>query len=169
MTPVGQRSMIATLGRILISEESIYGLILVSGMIVVSKSLTGTSFGALVTVVVTVIVFFMAHVYAGTIAGMAKARSQGDLRRSFITAFHHSEGMLIVSIPPIVMLLLGVLEVVDDDIAIWTALIVDAVILGTLGWFAVARWNPRFWPRLTSALITAAFGGVLAALKAFVH
>ena len=45
--------ILAKLGRILISEESVYGLILVSGMIVVSNTLTGTSANALLTVVVT--------------------------------------------------------------------------------------------------------------------
>ena len=38
--------------RILMSEEAIYGLILVSGMIVVSYDLAGTSLNALITVVV---------------------------------------------------------------------------------------------------------------------
>ena len=41
--------------RILQSEEAVYGLILVSGMIVVSHSIVGTSINAFVTVVVTVI------------------------------------------------------------------------------------------------------------------
>lgn len=165
----GPRTLFAKAGRVLISEESVYGLILVSGMIVVSNSLTGTSAGALTTVVVTVVVFFAAHVYAGTIAGMAKEHTRGDLRRSFVAAFHHSEGMLLVSVAPIAVLALGVTRVVDDEVAIWTALTLDTVILAVLGWFAVARWNPAFWPRLASALITAAFGGVLIALKALIH
>lgn len=156
------------IGRILISEESVYGLILVSGMIVVSNTLTGTSANALLTVVVTVVVFFAAHVYAGTVAGLAREH-RGDLKVSFVAAFHRSEGMLLVSVIPVVILLLGVSRVVDDDLAIWTALLVDTVILGVLGWFAVARWNPRFWVRLTSALITAGFGGILVLMKAFIH
>jgi len=165
----GGRRILATVGRILISEESVYGLILVSGMIVVSNNLTGTSAGALVTVVITVVVFFAAHVYAGTIAGIAKEHTRGDIRRSFVAAFHHSEGMLLVSIAPIAVLLLGVTRYIDDEIAIWAARVVDTAILGALGWFAIARWNPGFWPRAASALITAAFGGVLAALKALIH
>lgn len=164
-----RRSLVAKLGPILISEESVYGLILVSGMIVVGTSYTGTSLGALVTVVVTVIVFFLAHVYAGTIAGMAKDHSRGDLRRSLVGAVHHSEGMLIVAIAPVTVLLLGVSRVIDDEFAIWAALCVDTAILGALGWFAVARWNAGFWPRLASALITAAFGGALVGLKVIIH
>ncbi|GAA2011810.1 hypothetical protein [Microbacterium ulmi] len=167
--PDGPSRALTTIGRILISEESVYGLILVSGMIVVSNSLTGTSANALLTVVITVIVFFSAHVYAGTIAGLAKEHTRGSVRASFAAAFHHSEGMLLIAIAPIAVLLLGVGRVLDDDVAIWTALIVDTVILGVLGWFAVASWVKRFWPRMLSAVITAAFGAVLILLKALIH
>lgn len=160
--------MVRRLGRIVVSEESVYGLILVSGMIVVSNTLTGTSGGALLTVVVTVLVFFAAHVYAGTIAGLAREH-RGDLGASFRAALHHSEGMLLISVVPVAILLLGVSRVVDDDLAIWTALLVDTAILGVVGWFAVARWNPRFWVRLASAVITAGFGGILILMKAFIH
>ena len=68
--------------RILMSEEAIYGLILVSGMIVVSYDLTGTSLNALITVVVTVIVFFAAHVYAGTLARLAATDGKAGLPES---------------------------------------------------------------------------------------
>jgi len=155
--------------RLLITEESVYGLILVSGMIVVSNNLTGTSLNALATVAVTVLVFFAAHVYAGTLARLAKERADGGLRASFMAAVHHSEGMLLASIAPLLVLLLGVVNVLDDDTAIWSALIVDTLLLGVLGWLAVARWTPRFWLRLSSALITAAFGGVIILLKSLIH
>ena len=155
-------------GRILMSEESIYGLILVSGMIVISKSIVGTSLNALITVVVTVIVFFAAHVYAGTLARLALSR-QATLGASLRAAAHHSEGMLLVSLIPIAVLLLGVTRVVDDDLAIWVALIVDTLLLGVLGWVAVSSWTRRFWPRLWGTLITAGFGVVIIVLKVFVH
>jgi hypothetical protein len=153
----------------MMSEEAIYGLILVTGMIVLSNSIAGTSLNALITVVVTVLVFFAAHVYAGTIAHLATQHGHGDVGISLRAAAWRSLGMLVASVIPIVILLLGVSHVIDDDTAIWTALIVDTVMLGILGWAAIARWSTRFWVRLASALITAAFGGVLALLKAFVH
>jgi hypothetical protein len=159
----------ASIRGLMMSEEAIYGLILVTGMIVLSNSIAGTSLNALITVVVTVIVFFAAHVYAGTIAHLATQHGHGDVRISLRAAAWRSLGMLVASVVPIVILLLGVSHVIDDDTAIWTALIVDTVLLGILGWAAIARWSTRFWVRLGSALITAAFGGVLALLKAFVH
>ncbi|GAB3390349.1 hypothetical protein GCM10027568_14130 [Humibacter soli] len=155
--------------RVALSEEAIYGLILVTGMIVVSNSLTGSSADALITVVVTVVVFFAAHVYAGTIAHLGTTHGHGDFRISILSAMQHSLGMLAASVIPIVILLLGVVHLLNDQVAIWAALLVDTLLLGILGWFAVSRWSPSFWVRLASALTTAAFGGVLSLLKAVIH
>lgn len=157
------------LTRLLVSEEAIYGLVLVSAMIVVSGSLVGTSANALFTVVVTVLVFFAAHVYAGTIARLAAGGSTASLRAGFTEAVRHSQGMLVVAVVPVLVLLLGVLRIVDDEAAVWSALGVDIVFLAALGWFVVSRWTRRLWPRVASGLITAAFGVVIMALKALVH
>lgn len=155
--------------RVLQSEEAIYGLILVSGMIVVSNSIVGTSANALLTVVITVLVFFMAHVYAGTLARLAATDGAAGFAPSLRGSARHSLGMLVAAVPPLLILLLGTLRVFDDESAIWAALIVDTVLLAALGWFAVARWTRSVWPRMLSALITAAFGLVLVAMKAFIH
>lgn len=153
---------------ILRSEEAIYGLILVSGMIVVSYGLVGTSFNAFLTVAVTVVVFFAAHVFAGTLARLAASDGAAGVWPSLRAASRHSAGMLLAALPPLVLLLLGTTRVIDDDTAIWAALVLDALLLAVLGWLIVARWTTRFWPRLLAAVITAGFGLVLVALKAFV-
>jgi hypothetical protein len=156
-------------GRILMSEEAIYGLILVSGMIVVSGTLAGTSLNALTTVAVTVLVFYAAHVYAGTLGRLAATDGHAGLRTSLRAASHQSSGMLLAAVPPLGVLLLGAVDVLADTTAIWTALIVNTVLLGALGWIAVARWSRHWFPRLLSAIVTAAFGGVLILLKAIIH
>ncbi|WP_194411201.1 hypothetical protein [Microbacterium cremeum] len=155
--------------RILTSEESVYGLILVSGMIVVSGTVAGTSINALVTVAVTVIVFYLAHVYAGTLGRLAATDGSAGLGASIRAAARHSRGMLAASVAPLAILLLGTTDLVDDTVAIWSALIANTVLLGVLGWIVVARWSTRWWPRLLSAVITAGFGLVLIALKAIIH
>jgi len=157
------------MARILMSEEAVYGLILVSGMIVVSYTLTGTSLSALTTVIGTVIVFFAAHVYAGTLARLAATDGKAGLGESIRASARHSLGMLLISLAPIAVLLLGVTRAVDDDVAVWLALSVDTLALGILGWLAVSKWTRHWWLRLGSALITAAFGGVIILLKAFIH
>lgn len=163
------RELTSAARRILATEPAVYGLILVSGMIVVSNNLVGTSLNALVTVALTLVVFYAAHVYAGTLARLAREGEQASFRASLVESAHESEGMLLAAIVPLVALMLGVFRVVDDDTAIWIALTLDILLLGLLGWLAVARWTARFWPRLASAVITAAFGGAIALLKSLIH
>ena len=50
------------------TEAAVYGTILVSGLVAVSSAHGETSLVVLVTVAVTVLVFWGAHVYAGTVA-----------------------------------------------------------------------------------------------------
>ncbi|TQJ31718.1 hypothetical protein [Microbacterium sp. SLBN-146] len=167
--PTDAGSLRPGVARVLQSEEAVYGLILVSGMIVVSNSLVGTSINALLTVVVTVFVFFCAHVYAGTLARLAATDGAAGFGPSLVASAKHSLGMLIAAVPPLVVLLLGVTRVFPDDTAIWAALILDTALLAVLGWFAVSRWTVRVWPRILSAVITAGFGVILVALKALIH
>ena len=67
-TTPGDGSIRSGLSSLVRSAEGVYGLILVAGMIVVSRNLTGTSAQALLSVVVTLVVFFAAHVYAATVS-----------------------------------------------------------------------------------------------------
>ncbi|WP_106814346.1 hypothetical protein [Microbacterium timonense] len=157
------------LGRVLMSEEAIYGLILVSGMIVVSGTAHGSSLDAFITVTVTVLVFFAAHLFAGTLGRLAATDGHAGLRASLRASARQSSGMLLASVPPLGILLLGTTAVIEDSTALWSALIADTVLLGALGWIAVARWSTHWVPRLLSAVVTAAFGGVLILLKAIIH
>lgn len=153
----------------LMTEESIYGLILVSGMILLSGLHNDASFTVLLTVIVTVVVFWLAHVYAGTLARFSGRRGGGDLGRAIASALGRSKGLLISAVFPIGVLTLGTLGVLDDFQAIWGALWMNTVVLGVLGWIGVARWSPSFWWRLASALTTALFGGFVIILKAIAH
>lgn len=155
--------------RALSGEDAIYGLILVAGMIVVSGKLTGESWGAFLTVLVTVLVFWAAHVYARALSHYVRAGEAHDLRLALREAVRESSGMLIVAVPPLLVLLAGLTRFVDDDVAIMSALILDVMLLGAIGWFAVARWSRNWWARIGGALLTAAFAGVIIALKAIVH
>jgi hypothetical protein len=156
------------LARIFMTEEAIYGLILVSGMLVITGAANATSVVALVTVAVTVLVFFAAHVYAGALARLAANKKVWTVRSSLRSSAVQASGMLLASVAPIAILTVGATRVLEDDTAIWTALIVNTILLGVLGWTAVARWSARWYVRLGGALITAAFGGALILLKSVV-
>lgn len=156
------------------SVEGIYGLIIVAGMIVVSRNLTGSSADALISVVLTLLVFFAAHVYAVVVSRLAASgKSERDARPRVREAVGHglreSAGLLFVGVIPVAVLALGVFGVVRSADAVWLALGVDVVLLGFLGWFLAASRSPRLVVRLWSGLATAAFGAVLIALKVLVH
>jgi hypothetical protein len=155
-----------TLGRVLLTEESIYGLILISGMILVSGLQNDASWRVLITVIVTVLVFWLAHVYAGTLSRFSGKLGGGNLARAIRDSLHRSRGLLVSAILPIAVLALGTLDIIDDHNALWWALWANTLVLGALGWIGVARWSKSFWWRLASALTTALFGGFVIILKA---
>ena len=153
-----------------ITEESVYGTVLVSGMIVVAGSYGATSWQVFLSVFGTVIVFWAAHLYAGTIAG--HGAFEGDdtsLSAAFRRALRRSVGFLTSALPPSIVLLLGALQAVDDKVAIWVALWLGVVILAILG-FVVFSLRGDSWPvRILGSLGTAAFGVAMILLKAFIH
>lgn len=128
-SPAPARSGFAAL---VMSAEAVYGLIIVAGMIVVSRNLTGTSGEALLSVVVTLLVFFAAHVFAAAASAMAQgsAGGAGDALRH---GARESAGLLLVGAIPLVVLALGVFGALRHADAVWLALAVDLVLLGALG------------------------------------
>ena len=152
------------------TEQSVYGVILVSGMIVVSADARSTSWEVFWTVVITVIVFWLAHVYAGTVAhhGLDHGRVLG-IRESLREAIAHSWGLLASALIPSFILLLGATEAVPDYAAIWLALWTGVLVLAVLGYIAFARRGASLPVRVLGGLTTAAFGLVLMLLKALVH
>lgn len=152
------------------TEEGVYGVILVAGMIVVSASHDAAAVEVLVSVVVTVVVFWAAHVYAGTVAhhGLEHGRKV-TLRESFGHALRRSLGLLVSSLVPVALLALGAMNVLEEERAIWLALWSGVAVLAVLGYVAFARRGVGIWWRLLGAAGTAAFGMVLILLKAAIH
>lgn len=154
----------------LITEESVYGIVLVSGMIVVAGGYGATSWQTFLAVIGTVLVFWAAHVYAGTVAGHGVL--EGDettLSGAFHRAVRRSLGFLLAALLPCFVLLLGALRAIDDSVAMWTALWLGVVVLGVLG-FSAFTVRGSSWPvRIAGALGTAAFGLAMIALKAIIH
>ncbi|MFD4420718.1 hypothetical protein ACFWN7_04340 [Agromyces sp. NPDC058484] len=154
-----------------VTEESVYGVILVSGMIVVASfGGGGGSYEVFWKVIGTVIVFWAAHVYAGTVAhhGLDDDRVIG-LREAFRESVRRSLGLLASAMIPSFILLLGATDAIDDALAVWCALWAGVVVLAVLGWVAFARRGAAWPMRAAGALGTAAFGLAMIALKAFIH
>jgi hypothetical protein len=153
-----------------VTEESVYGTILVSGVIVVSGAYSATSWQTLISVVGTVIVFWAAHVFAGTVAehGVSDGR-ETSLGAAFRRSLRRSFGFLLSALLPALVLLLGALHVVPDMVALWVALWLGVIVLGVLGYRAFAARGSS-WPiRIFGCVGTAAFGVAMILLKAAIH
>ena len=158
------------INRAFLSDGGIYGLVLVAGMIVVSRNLAGSSLDALLTVFTTVVVFYVAHVFADTLTGLTgEDGAHRTVRQSLARAMRRSIGMLGVAVIPLLILALGVTDLVADEDAVWVALVVDVVLLGAVGWWITSARTRSLWGRIGGALLTAALGGVLILLKALIH
>lgn len=151
-----------------VTEQSVYGVILVAGMIVVAGAADTTSFTVFVIVVVTVLVFWGAHVYAGTVAAHGFGRDPRPLRDAFRHAVRQSRGLLVSALIPCAILLVGTTRVVDDQVAIWAAMLSGIVILAVIGWVAFRRRGASIARSLAGSATTAAFGVVMAVLKVLV-
>jgi hypothetical protein len=155
-----------------ITEESVYGTVLVSGMIVVAGSYGATSWQVFLSVFGTGVVVWAAHVYAGTIAGHGiDEEIDGDdsLLTAFRRALRRSVGFLTSALPPSIVLLLGALQAVDDKTAIWAALWLGVIILAILGFIVFSLRGDSWLVRILGALGTAVFGVAMIFLKALIH
>lgn len=152
------------------TEEGVYGLILVAGLIAVA----GTSgLGPVLTLIfisVTVLVFWAAHVYAGAVAEHSGNMGQGvSLKTATKSAVHRSRGLLTATIPPAIPLLLSAFGIIGHQLADWIALWVVVGVLGALGYLAYHRKSAALHMRIIGAVSTAAFGIVIILAKALLH
>jgi hypothetical protein len=153
-----------------VTEESVYGVILVSGMIVASGGHGESSWSVFWAVIVTVIVFWAAHLYAGTVAhhGLDHDRVVG-LREAFRSAFRRSLGLLASALIPAFILLLGATKAIPDALAIWVALWSGVVVLAVLGFIAFRRRGATLLMQFVGAIATAGFGIAMIVAKALIH
>ncbi|MET0716682.1 MAG: hypothetical protein ABWY57_17415 [Mycetocola sp.] len=153
-----------------VTEESVYGIVVTSGLIAATGGPGADLWTVFTTVVATILVFWAAHVYAGTIAGR---RGAHDLRTTISADLRHSlersAGFLLSAMVPSLILLLGALEVVNDSYAIWAALWSCVAILAFLGFFAFRRYNSGWLMCVIGAIVTTSFGIAVILLKALIH
>ncbi len=151
------------------TEYAIYGVVLVSAVIAVGSE-DETDLDVLLFTLGSVGVFWLAHVYSGT---LAREETEGPRLRAIMVAAlasaRHTAGMLAAMVLPTVALLLGVVGVLDEYVAYYLALWVGVAVLAVLGWFASARrGSPWYW-RLVSAIVTATLGAIVIWLGALIH
>src|SRR5215207_10275167 len=101
--------------------EAIYGLILATSVIAVSREHEPSNAGQIgITVLVTGFVFWLAHVYARVLA-RSITRHRMLSRSEVREALRHDWPLVEVTVPLVLILALGVLDVVRDKAAILAA------------------------------------------------
>lgn len=165
-----------------VTPDAVYGTILFAALIATStpdaegdgipgdQPAVGGSelLDVLLVSVTTLLVFWLAHVYARTIARHGR---RGDRDVPFGAAVRdalaHSNGMLWSAIPATLVLVLGIARILPDA-SDW-ALLVNILMLGFLGYQALAERGRAIPVRLLGALITALLGLVIIIVKVAVH
>lgn len=153
-----------------ISEQAVYGVILVGGLILVASEYGEASWETFWTVIVTVLVFWAAHVFAGVIAHHKFQRGvNGSLPEAVREALAGARGLLLAAVLPCFILFLGSAGVIGDPEAIEWALWSGILVLGWIGYVIFWRAGYTVIGRLIGGLVTGAFGLVLIIVKALVH
>lgn len=148
-------------------EHGVYGLVLVTALIAVSWE-DDTDLDVLVFVFGTVVVFWLAHVYAAVVAGRAQ-RPAPPLRSAIRSGARHASGMLVAMLIPAVLLALGGVGLLDEFVAYYLALASGVLLLGLIGYANAAR-NGGPWPwRLAGVLTTTLLGVLVIVLSVLVH
>ena len=150
----------------LVTPDAVYGLILFSALIGAVDDDNSAALEVLVVAVSSLVIFWGAHVFAGTITVHGAEMRLGVATRH---AMAHSMGMLYAAILPTLVLLLGVFHVMSADDAVSLALLVATVILGVLGYSAFAQRRAHVAIRILGAIGTALFGLLMIVLNIAVH
>jgi hypothetical protein len=165
------RAGASRLGRAATGERLagfVYGTLIVLSVIIVGAKAYPDRPGHIAAfVVVTSVVFWLAHVYAH---GLGQSVSRGE-RLSLAELGHiaRREGSIVESaVPPVVPLLLAALGVISTGVAIWAAFGLGLMVLAVQGW-EFARAERLGW--LASSAAVAAnvgFGLLLVGVKLLV-
>jgi len=151
------------------SPASIYGTIVYASVVAAASGDDETQESAirlLVFSLVSIVVFWLAHVYSTALGYQGDAARIGDrLSASLGHALRESGGMLQAAIVPSVPLLLAALAVLPPNLGVTLSLWFAVLMLAILGYSVFLMRGRSFAICLVGGLITGAFGVVVILLK----
>jgi hypothetical protein len=168
-TPRRQPWSEASIRRRFVTPELISGIVLVSVVIAIADESDGI-FDVFAVTILSVLVIWATSVFAHTVAAQRRRDDKAVINVSIALriALGESTGYLIAAILPTVFLLIGLLGGRSGEVAYWTALWIQVVLLGVAGWFAFGGRRIAWYWRLCGALATAALGILAILLKILV-
>ncbi|MBF4463219.1 MULTISPECIES: hypothetical protein [unclassified Rathayibacter] len=169
VTQSGGVAAVGVVGAVMRTEGTIYGTVLALTLIAVGFD-KDTDLDVLLFLLGSVSVFWVAHLYAGTLSRLPEVQPDG---KTFLAALRdtarHSIGMLAAMVVPAAFLALGPLNVLDEWTAYYLALASGVVILAVLGYLMSARRGSPIGRRLLGTLTTTLLGFVVVWLSTLVH
>jgi hypothetical protein len=145
-----------------------YGAIVVTSAIVAAASHDTRPWPVIAKVAATLVVFWLAHVHTAFIADRFRDRD-ATIARALGHALHHELIMLEIAIAPLGSLFAGALGVIAFDTAVTFSLWAGVAELFAIGLLHGRRAGYRVLATLAIAVLYAAVGAGLVALKVAVH
>ncbi|WZH35881.1 MAG: hypothetical protein PIR02_14030 [Microbacterium enclense] len=147
------------------SPAAIYGLIVFAAFVTIADDHAESVSDVLLSASLSLIVFFIAHVFAHTLTEHA----EHGLRHATREGIRHGAGMLYASVPSVLTLVIADATgmSVDDaaELSGWSTFLV----LGILGYFAYARRKANLLVRVLGGFATACLGLFIVILEYAVH
>ncbi|HEY9292766.1 MAG TPA: hypothetical protein VIP98_15910 [Microlunatus sp.] len=146
----------------------IYGAIVAAAALAVVSAHETHAYRVLIAAAVTLGVYYLAHVFTGVEAARLDHPTDSfvrDLRKSE----WHELAVLYGGLPAIAVVAVASLFGASISLAVDIALWVTVGLLGLLGWFVGRAAHATGWRLIAEVVGAAAFGMVLAALKAILH
>ncbi len=150
----------------LLTADAIYGLILYSALVAGVSDDDSNALEVLVVSVLSLLIFWGAHVFAQTLAAHG---TETSLAAAMRRAFAHSSGMLYASVLPSVPLIVGAFGAMSADDAVSLSLLIAMIVLGTLGYNSLGERGHHPVLRVLGAIGTAFFGFMVIVLNIAVH
>ncbi|WP_439592177.1 hypothetical protein [Microbacterium sp.] len=147
------------------SPAAIYGLIVFAAFVTISSDHADDAWEMLNTAAWTLIVFFIAHVFAHTLTD----HGERGLRASIAHSVSHAAGMLWAALPATIALIVCGINGLSADDAYEATMWVTWVVLAVLGYVAYWRRGAHIVIRLLGAAGTAALGIAIVLLEYAVH
>lgn len=147
------------------SPAAIYGLIVFTALVAIESDDAHDAWDMLDTAAWTLVVFFIAHVFAHTLTD----HGEHGLRRAVRDAVGHASGMLYAAIPGAIVLVVCAVQQVPVDDAYEATMWVTTAVLAVLGYLAYSRRGAHPVIRVLGAVGTAALGGFIVLLEYAAH
>ena len=147
------------------SPAAIYGLIVFAAFVSIADDHTEDVWEVLASSSLSLVVFFIAHVFAHTLTEHAAH----GLRRATREGMRHGAGMLSASVPSILVLGWAGLTGVSVSDAYEACMWATFAVLAVLGYGAYARRKARIAVRVLGAFATACLGIFIIILEYAIH